>query len=237
MTKKKENTTETTVDTAVTMGATNEIVEGSPSALMVPPVGGTITGDIDASDISFPRLQILQGISKLAQEDGFSAGDIVLDGEAVLDQPVEFTVARIGKMYEENVNWDDGEIPRILTKADAVAAGGNFEWGMNGEKPDWVPIADALICIKGDDPDVFPFDHDKEHYAFALWRIKGVAYKRAAVQIFTAARMYYRDGLDKGTFQLTTDKQTFSGKTVIVPKLKRGGKNTEAFSEWLRDFS
>ena len=177
----------------------------SPTAVLSPAVGGGITGDLDASDISFPRLQIVQGMGNLSEH--FKKGEIVLDGESCIhsegSDPVEFTVVRIGKLFEENIDWDAGEIPRILSKADAVAAGGSFEWGQNGEQPDWKPIADALICIKGDDEEVFPFEYGGSNYAFALWRIKGTAYKRAAVPIFTAARMYYREGLNTGTFQLT----------------------------------
>ena len=230
--------TETT-ETTVLAEASGDIVEGSPTAVLAPAVGGTITGDLDASDISFPRLQIVQGMGNLSEN--FKKGEIVLDGETSIysegSDPVEFTVVRIGKMFEENINWDDGEIPRILSKADAVAAGGSFEWGQNGEQPDWKPIADALICIKGEDESVFPFEFGDSNYAFALWRIKGTAYKRAAVPIFTAARMYYREGLNTGTFQLTTDKAVFGGKTVHVPKLRRGAKNDAEFVEWLKDFS
>jgi hypothetical protein len=219
--------------------ASGEIVEGSPTAMLAPMVTDTITGDLDASDISFPRLQIVQGMGNLSEN--FKKGELVLDGETSIysdgSDPVEFTVVRIGKMFEENINWDEGEIPRILNKADAVAAGGSFEWGMNGEQPDWKPIADALVCIKGEDANVYPFDFDGTNYAFALWRIKGTAYKRAAVPIFTASRMYYRDGLHNGTFLLSTDKAVFGGKTVHVPKLKRGTRNTSEFVTWIKDFS
>ena len=165
---------------------------------------------------------------------------IVLDGENLISdgsKEVEFTVCRIGKLFEENVDWDSGEIPRIVSKADAIEIGGSFEWGNGGQKPDWLPIADALICIKGDDPEVFPFEYDGGNYAFALWRIKGTAYKRAAVPIFTASAMYYRDGLKTGSFVLTTEKATFGGKSVHVPKVKRGHRNTPEFAEWLTDFS
>jgi len=236
---KKQLSEEVATETTVLAEASGDTsyTEGSPTTALV--AGNTLVEDLDASDIAFPRLQILQGISKLAQEPGndLSAGDIVLDGEYKLPTPVELTVLRIGKMFEENVSWDDGEIPRILTKKEAHEAGGSFEWGQNGEKPDWMPIADALIAIKGDDPEVYPFDYGEDNYAFALWRIKGVAYKRAAVKMFTAFRMYYRDGFTAGTFTLNTTTDTFSGKTVTVPDLRRGHKNPPEFREWLADFN
>ncbi len=239
MTKKSltEETAETSVETTVLAEATGEIVEGSPiTALAQSNAGANLIADLDESDFDFPKLTILQGISKLAQEDDFSAGDIVLDQQYKLDKPIEFTVLRIGKMFEENVDWDSGEIPRVLSKADAHKAGGSFEWGHDGSKPDWMPIADALIAIKGEDPEIFPFEYEDGNYAFALWRIKGVAYKRAAVKMFTAFKMYYREGFTTGTFTLGTTTDKFNGKTVVVPDLKKGSKNTPEFQEWIQDF-
>mgnify|MGYP001179885295 CR=1 FL=1 len=223
-------------ETTVLAEASGEVTytEGSATAGLT--VGGLVD-DLDASDIAFPRLSILQAVSKKAQEKEYNAGDIVLDNEFVLKAPIELTVIRIGKMYEENVDWDGGEIPRILTKKEAHEAGGSFEWGSNGQKPDWMPIADALIAIKGDDPEIYPFDYGKENYAFAMWRIKGVAYKRAAVKMFTAFRMYYREGFTAGTFTLDTGTDVFGNNTVVVPDLRRGHKNTPEFREWLADFS
>lgn len=217
--------------------ASGDIIEGSPTQSLVMATGAGITGDLDASDISFPRLQITQGVGALSEN--FKKGSIILDGETEISDgtnPVEFTVCRIGKMFEENVDWDSGEIPRIVTKAEALEIGGSFEWGANGEKPNWLPIADALICIKGEDENVYPFENEGNNYAFALWRIKGTAYKRAAVPIFTAAKMYYRDGINTGSFLLTTEKIRAGSNTVHGPKLKRGTKHDPKFTEWLKDF-
>ena len=227
----------TVSETTSTAEAAGDIIEGNPQITSGLVAGNGITGDLDASDISFPRLQIVQGMGNLSEN--YKKGEIVLDGESLISDgptPIEFTVCRIGKLFEENVDWDSGEIPRIMPKADAIEIGGSFEWGANGEKPNWLPIADALICIKGDDPEVFPFDYEGNNFAFALWRIKGTAYKRAAVPIFTAARMYYREGLRTGGFLLNTEKATFGGKSVHVPKIRRGARHDPKFSEWLKDF-
>ena len=227
----------TVSETTSTAEAAGDIIEGNPQITSGLVAGNGITGDLDASDISFPRLQIVQGMGNLSEN--YKKGEIVLDGESLISDgptPIEFTVCRIGKQFEENVDWDSGEIPRIVSKADAVEIGGSFEWGANGEKPNWLPIADALICIKGDDPEVFPFEYEGNNFAFALWRIKGTAYKRAAVPIFTAARMYYREGLRTGSFQLNTEKATFGGKSVHVPKIRRGSRHDPKFGAWLKDF-
>lgn len=220
----------------------DEIVEAtSTGSGLIPRSSAELVGDFDASDISFPRLQVAQGVGPLS--DTHNKGDIVLDGDAVIGGPkmdqVDFTVLRIAKMYEENVPFGGDEVPRLVeSKEQVLALGGNTDWGLNGEQPSWKPVADALICIKGDDDvNVYPYEFGGDNYAFALWKIKGVAYRRAAVPIFTASTMYYRDGLKNGSFKLITEKQVFSGNTVFCPKVTRGTRHDEKFVEWLGDFS
>lgn len=210
------------------------------SSGLVPATQEGLVGDFDQGDISFPRLQIAQGVGPLS--DTHKKGDIVLDGEVVIGgpemDPLDVTVVRIAKMFEEDLPFGGEEVPRIVpTKAEVLALGGVLEW-INGEKPSWKPVAEALVCIKGnDDVNVFPYSHKKDNYAFALWKIKGVAYRRAAVPIFTAATMYYRDGLRNGSFNVTTEKQVFSGNTVFCPKVTRGERHDAKFVEWLGDFA
>ena len=129
-----EKTSETTAE----VEASGDIIEGSPTGTLAVAPGAGITGDLDASDISFPRLQIVQGMGNLSEN--YKKGEIVLDGESLISDgptPVEFTVCRIGKQFEENVDWDSGEIPRIVSKNEAVEIGGSFDLGANGEKPNW----------------------------------------------------------------------------------------------------
>ena len=231
-----EKVSETTSDAE----AAGDIIEGSPTASLAIQPGAGLVGDFDASDISFPRLQIAQGVGALSET--YKKGTIVLDGETEIsdgEKEVEFTVCRIGKMFEENIEWDSGEIPRIMsTKAEVLEADpeATFVW-QDGTPASWKAIADALVCIKGDNPDDFPFEHDGNNYAFALWRIKGTAYKHAAVPIFTAAKMYYREGINTGSFRLTTEKVKAGNNFVHAPKLRKGTKHDPKFVEWLKDFS
>ena len=140
---------------------------------------------------------------------------------------------------QRNIEWDSGEIPRIFnTKAAVLEADpeATFVW-QDGTPASWKPIADALVCIKGEDPTNFPFEFNGENYAFAIWRIKGTAYKHAAVPIFTAAKMYYRDGINVGSFQLSTQKVKAGNNVVHAPKLRKGARHDKKFVEWLKDFS
>jgi hypothetical protein len=175
---------------------------------------------------------------------------ILLNGETVLSEggaegsSVELTVCKIGKMFEENIPYGNEEIPRIVnTKEEVLQHEGTTEWGRDEDgktiQPSWKAIAEAMICItqpKGAGDENFPYAFGKKNYAFAAWKIKGVAYRRAAVEIFSAAAMYYRAGLKTGTFDLTTEKAVFGQNTVFVPRLVKGGKNSDEFVSWLSEF-
>ena len=65
-------------ETALT-SASGDIIEGSPTASLAIAPGAGLVGDFDASDISFPKLQIAQGVGALSET--YKKGTIVLDGE------------------------------------------------------------------------------------------------------------------------------------------------------------
>jgi hypothetical protein len=243
----KESLSETvTIDEEV---GTSDIVTGAPSSTLQPISGAGIVGEVDQTDVRFPRLQIVQGVGPLSEVKEFSKGNVILDGEYKLSEgdetPVEFTVCQIGKQYEENLPYDSEDIPRIVnTQKEVNQLGGTTRGAKEDGKyipPSWKAIADALIAIKApdgtskEDLDMyFPFAApDKSNWSFARWVIKGVAYKAAAVEIFSAAQMYYRDGLKKGTFMLTTQKKMFGPNAVMVPVVRKGNRNSDELSSWL----
>ncbi len=243
----KTSLSENKTDDIVSAAGEDIVVATTPYA-MVPQAEAGVSGDFDLTDITFPKLQLVHGIGPLSDE--FTKGGIVLGGETLIsdgDSPVEFTVVKIAKMFEENIPFETGEIPRIVTtKAELLELGGDTEYGHRDPKtgksdpPSWKPIADALICIKdptGKDSPNFPYEFEKENYAFAMWRIKNSAYRRAAVPIFTAATMFYRLGLRTGSFLLTTESATFGQNKVVVPKLVKHEKHSEDFVAWLGEFA
>ena len=236
MATKTETVSEISDDVISAVG--DDITIGNPVTTLAP-IGSEISGEFDTSDVTFPKLQIAQGVGPLS--DSFDKGAIVLEGEheiaPMAGDPLEFTVLRISKTFEENIPFGADELPRIAsTKADVLALGGTTEWS-NGEAPTFKACADALICIKGKDKAIFPYEYNGENYAFATWKIKGVAYNRAAKPIITAASMYYREGLRTGSFMLSTEKAVFNGNTVACPRVVRGNANTEDFVVWLGEFS
>ena len=231
----------------------SDIVTGAPTGTLQTMSSAGVVGEVDNADVRFPKLQVVQGVGPLSERDEFKKGDLILDGEVAiggLNSAIEMTVLQIGKQYEEVVPYDGDEIPRIVTtKEEVLQLGGTTEGHREDGKwvgPTWRAIADALICIKAPedlDEDTlnvsFPFEAPGEEskFAFARWVIKGVAYKSAAVEIFSAASMYYRDGLRKGTFNVSTTKRTFGPNSVMVPVVRKGKRNTPEFSSWLSEFA
>lgn len=242
----KESLSDTvTIDEEI---GTSDIVTGAPTSSLQPISGAGVVGEVDQTDVRFPRLQLVQGVGPLSEIKEFSKGDVILDGEYKLSEgetPVEFTVCQIGKQYEENLPYDSEDIPRIVnTQQEVNQLGGTTRASKDGGKyipPTWRSIADALIAIKASEStsaeDInlyFPFEApDGSHWSFARWVIKGVAYKEAAVEIFSAASMYYRDGLKNGTFLLTTRKKMYGPNAVMVPVVRKGNRNSEELSSWL----
>lgn len=231
----------------------SDIITGAPSGSLSTVNSAGVVGEVDSSEVRFPKLQIVQGVGPLSEMDEFRKGDIVLNQELKIggiDDPIELTVLQIGKMYEEVVDYDSDDIPRIVnSKEEVLKLGGTTEGHREGGewiKPTWRAVAEAMVCLKAPDSlskedaeTHFGFEapKDKGKYAFAKWTIKGVAYKFAAVEIFSAAAMYYRDGLKKGSFHLSTQKRSFGPNTVMVPVVKKGSRNTPEFSSWLSEFA
>tara|TARA_Y100001963_G_scaffold54728_1_gene76573 strand:- start:7647 stop:8363 length:717 start_codon:yes stop_codon:yes gene_type:complete len=236
-TKTKELSSELPED--IVSAAGDDIVTGKSE--LIAPYGAELVGEWATEDISFPRLQIAQGVGPLS--DDFAKGDVVLEGEHKIlsmdDGSIEFTVLRITKTYEENIAFDSGDLPRVAaSREEVISLGGTTEWD-SGNPPSFKPCADALVCIKGDpsQKSLYPYNFDGDVYTFAQWKIKGVAYTRAAKPIITAATMYYRAGLKTGTFLLSTEKEVFNGNTVAVPRVVRGLPNSKGFIEFLGEFA
>lgn len=232
----------------------SDIVTGAPTGSLSTITNAGVVGEVDSTEVRFPKLQVVQGVGPLSEIEEFRKGDIVLNQELKIggiDTPVEITVLQIGKSYEEVVDYESDDIPRVVnTKEEVLKLGGTTDGHRDGGqwvRPTWRAVAEALICIKA--PDSLSEDEIETHFgfespgdpdsrfAFAKWTIKGVAYKFAAVEIFSAAAMYYRDGLKNGSFSLSTTKRSFGPNTVMVPVVKKGSRNTPEFSSWLSEYA
>ncbi len=197
-----------------------------------PPGMGCVIGEIDSSDITVPRLNIVQGVGSLAEL--FTPGQIVLNQETVLSEgadPVELTVLSARKEFVENLGFDEEIRPKVFNTLEEVhAAGGTVEW-VGDTRPSFVPVLHVNILIKAPDgvSGVFPLTYQGNEYALAVWTIRGVAYSKAGRNILTAAKFGLRDGLFHGKWILSTKREKYGRNSVFVPVLRNVGRHDADF--------
>ena len=208
---------------------------------------GSVGGETDASDIVYPRLTLMHNVSQLVNDKRFEALDIVLNGEVCVaneEQPVELAVLSAQKVYEEDVDFDSGETPRIFNTIDEVKAAGLWIDWQNNEAPPAYPKLTAIVAVKmpehchfgdGFDGDVeleFPYEDDNgDRWAVALWDMRKSSFTNAAKPIITASGTSTIHHLN---WSLQTTPKTYGRNTVTIPKLRRSGSleaDTVAFLE------
>ena len=136
------------------VGATESVAEESKQELTTNTQSsmglGTISGEIEQGDIVIPRISIVQNVGELGEL--FEAGQIVLNKETALSpegKDIELTVLSVRKVFQENIPFDSEERPATYNTLEEVkAVGGSIEWGINGEKPSFLPVLHTQVLIK-----------------------------------------------------------------------------------------
>ena len=217
-------------------------------AVAQPAVSG-LTGIIEQSDLVIPSLKIAQKTGELGEL--FMPGSLVLNNEYCLygarsdepekrtDAPVWITVTGARKSYYENLPYGSDTMPQTAETLDEVyEKGGSLDWGPNNQRPSWNPQLTCTLLIKGEDEALFPFEYEGDNYTPAQWTIASIsAYTAAAKPILTAAAFNLKAGLEFGSWELTTKLKKDTNKSWIVPVLKTGPKNDEAFVKWVRELT
>ena len=192
---------------------------------------GEITGDIDRSDISFPRLNVVQGIGNLSEI--FAKGDIVYNKEVLLysqaenDNPLEVTVLSFKKYYMESIPYDPDIFPEIYnTRKEVIAAGLSPDW-VGKIKPEVTKCADLMVVIKRPeraDKLLFPFEYKGERYTLAMWTVSSTAYSKVATPVLSASSFSLRETLLAGQWSLASAMQK-NKFTIAVPVFSLKGKH------------
>lgn len=206
-----------------------------------------VQGEVDASDFNIPQLKIVQSVGPLSEV--FTPGLIVFGGELIIHDPdeelkppqapVRLTVVRIKKQYIEDVEYGGEERAKVLdTMAQVKEAGGYIEWGPEGERPPYSAMTTCQILIEKPetvDEAMFPFVHNGKHYAMGLWQQKGTQYTMAGKLILTASQFALKDGLYKGSWNLTTKRQKRGTNMVQCPILKHGPRHDAEMQAFILD--
>jgi hypothetical protein len=193
-----------------------------------------VEGEFDDSDLKFPRLQIVNGSGKLAQQ--YNQGCVLYADELLFETPpttkagpgftppLSFIPLMLKKQYREILPQDaqeSGEMPRIFDTKEEVEAVGGRLIEFDGEEANWKPMARCLFLLEqpeGCDHPGFLTQLDGKYYAPAVYYAGGMAYSRVAKPLFNNFSTVLKvpainpDG---------TPKKDASNRTIWTPMLHR----------------
>jgi hypothetical protein len=223
-----------------------EIVVPEPKPLAVqttPPVSG-ITGEISASDLRPPRLNLVQKSGKLGDE--FTPGTFVYDKSFVLtDGKVPFlgTVLRFKKYYQQKLAFGESqEAPKKFDTAAEVKANGGQVSSYNGDNyyQDTADILFAIEAPEGLDEDnlaFFPYVHDSKNYGLAVYTVTSSGFTSIGKRIITDGTLLLREGLWQGQYKVTSERRTSAQNSWFVPVAGFDKKHTPEAAEFFRNMT
>jgi hypothetical protein len=216
-------------------------VDENPSAGLARIPGNQIVtagaaDDVDPSDITLPKLKLLQGTSdkKLLQQHGFGAlllKDAItlarpaLDGKSAVTGKMVF-VKLLSKTYAEKPKKFGDPAGYATSLVEVEQLNGTTDWRESRENPrasstkSWFQtVANCLVLVaqpEGVPDDHFPFEAGGVRYAPAIYSVKSFAYDAFFKTIATA----------KATGELRKDG--YSSKFVeFLPEIQSGKGNAE----------
>lgn len=237
-------------EAALVQGGCSDMVESSP---LVMAAVGEVAGDIDNSDVKFPRLDFVYGVGELCQT--FQLGDIVYNSEVLLASktvPIQVTVLSLTKYFQEALPYDpSGEIrPRIFnTLEEAQKAGLITDWSLG--KPQINSCAHIILAIEAPesvDDTLFPLmftepptpgDVNEEPVtkavALGALTVRNTTYTKVAKPIISA-RAFSKDlPLMRSRWELKTVHGKAGKHTGFVPNLRMNGINSAAYIKFLSE--
>lgn len=235
--KANESNSGAAVSTAVPQSEEITPVETSATGFKV----GTVSGPVRKSDFKLPTLNLVHNTGSL--QENFEPGSIVLNKEVILTEggadakPVKLTVLAFTKYFMEKLEYGKSEaMPRIFKDENELAAAGLHTNWVDKTPPPAIEAGDALVAIESDEEHPhFPFSFGDKYYALAIWRIQSSsAFSRAGKLIITASEWNLKDGLQNGTWTLTTKKEKLGANWVQCPVLKAGPRNSKELAEFFK---
>lgn len=204
-----------------------------------------IEGEVTASDIKPPRLNLAQKTGKLG--DDFTPGVFVYDKAfaitAAPGKTFNATVLRFRKYYQQKLPFGDSqETPlKFDTAAEVRAAGGQTS---QYDAPNYYPeTADILFAIEapeGLDEEhmaFFPYEIGGKHYGLAIYTVTSSGFTSIGKRIITDSTLLLRDGLWTGQYRITSEKRTSAQNSWFVPVASFDKKHAPDVAELFRNIA
>lgn len=166
----------------------------------VSPIAG-IQGEFGGQDVKFPYLSIIHGVGSSFAKFPKNTGDLLYNGETLVDRPVELSFYGVEKLYVQNLRFDpQGPRPNIFkTTQQVLAAGGNLKEYVTAGSDDqnYIPNAVCHVALFAPKPtkkgekswanglDLAIPDGD-ETLVPAIWTLRGTAYRTIVPQLIMA---------------------------------------------------
>jgi len=202
------------------------IVVAQPAAYEL----GRVTGDIEDSDLSRPRLEFVQSVGPLVEEHEYTPGQVVLNKEVLVWEKgypaLEVIVLAANKRFVEVTEYGSDVMPRIFRSKDEVKAAGLWTEWQDNEAPPVKPELAMLVLVKQPDyiepHDMFNVAIGDELWALTECRLGGTAFKnpKAGRYIMTIEKTTLSKGLHRGVMSLTTVREKPAKNTITVPVFK-----------------
>jgi hypothetical protein len=226
-----KDTTESTPDVSAALAPRTE--SQVSTQVHQPTFGGE--DEVDAADIKYPRLNLLQAMSDSALKAIAPEGNFVLAKDFDLGTKLRAVVVGFGPLrYIEKTKYVKGvnSNARIVNSLQEVdEANGTTEWResklnekIKSDKTWFQKARTALLLIEkpeGADDSRFPFIADGKAYAVALFSVKSTSYDSFYVKLNSENKTgALRGGFYSGVVEITAPAKTFTGGTAYNPQPK-----------------
>lgn len=194
-------------------------------------------GEVDASDLRIPRINLVNALSDLHTESGFDIGSYVLNKEIALtdkDGKLTFVSLYGRKRFQQKLDYQSDEIPLVFdTLAEVRAHGGTTDYSKEAvdEGRFFDSVGHFIVAVEApanlDEVAVEQFPHVQEdgtRWARVAFTVSGGAYKSFARNIITAALGSLREGLYLGVWELGREKRTNKKGSWYLPTSRFQGK-------------
>lgn len=209
--------------------ATSEIVPASTAAIVSAKSFDDcgVEGEITTADLKFPRINLVQKLGDLS--NNFESGSIVFDKSVVLstkNEPLNLTVLRLKKQYQEVLPYGSEDHPRVLnTMAEVREVGGTITRGEGGTL--FAEMATIQVAVKRpqDCPEeqdaLFCEEFNGDQYALGLWTLAKTAYTSAGKTLITKAMNQLKSaGILSGIWSVSVELRKSDKYQWYVPIFK-----------------